>query len=339
MKYFRFLLAGLALLFLPLSAEAGSADKKVWGGGKQGASSYTDKIVPAVIGQLEGSRLGGYQWGGVSQGTVDNAGKVTANPTHLALGQMDILTRIKGKDAGNGTTYQFTVLQENIGPECLYLVTKNKNYTSWGHVLGNAWDIIVATGGKLSGSFGTWETLAELYPDLQDAEVLNVGGTDKIVQAVSNGSATFGFFVMRPDPASAIFGKIAKEKMTLVPVVDFDLEGVYDFKSLKVAYGGLFSSAKTHMTSCTTVALITGDPANPAVEGKKKRRLDATIKRVGSISEASFQEAVTAQFGGTWKDFLDGFKEVSSAALKQAMEASKAAAEAALKEAGKALEN
>ncbi|MCA9355034.1 hypothetical protein KC865_00590, partial [Candidatus Kaiserbacteria bacterium] len=185
-----------------------SSDKKVvWGGGAKETSSYSGKIVPVVINELASERLAGYQWGGPSEGTVMNAMKVTVNPTHLALGQADILQALNGQSIpGTTWTYQFTPVQDDIADECLYMVTKSPHYETWGHVLENAWDIKIATGGEQSGSFGTLtKVLMDRYPALKDAEVSSVGSSSNIVQSVINGNTNFGFFVMRPDPENKVF--------------------------------------------------------------------------------------------------------------------------------------
>lgn len=312
---------------LATPATAGS-DKLVWGGGKQSVSSYSGKYVPFVIKTLESKRMGGYKWAGVSQGTVENLEKVTLNPSHLAVVQYDIAKHMQGVaiPGSDGKTYDFTVLHSNLGPECLYLVTKNKHYTTFGHVLGNAWDINMATGGEKSGSFGTWQALRTIYPDLGDIEVKHVGGTDRIINSVKRGTTAFGFFVMRPDPNNKVFKAIADANLNLVPVVDFDLEGKYEFKDLKIAHGAFlgFGEARRHTTACTSVALITGNPKN--AEGKTVRRVKATIKRMNELDSDDLRKGATEKFT-TWSDFVDSFKAVTKDKAKKLMAASQKAAQ------------
>jgi hypothetical protein len=154
------------------AAEGG--EKLVWGGGPKEQSSYSAKIVPAVIEQLDQVRLAGYEWSGPSQGTVMNAEMVSLNPTNLALGQGDLLPDLLGQQIPgqpDGTVYAFTIVQPDIGNECLYLVTESPHYQTLGHFLGNAWAVSVATGNEGSGSYGTFKRLQTTYPELYDVEV------------------------------------------------------------------------------------------------------------------------------------------------------------------------
>ncbi len=295
---------------------------QIWGGADPGKSVYTDVYVPRVIDVLGQNALAGYQWGGPTQGTVDNAARVTDNPTHLAVGQLDILRSLAGQPREGGAPYAFTILAQDIGPECLWLVTNLPGYNTWGDFLGNTWQATVATGGELSGSFGTWKYLSSLYPVLGEAYVNNVGDAGKIIEAVKSGAATHGFFVMRPDPQSATFKAINDAKMSIVPVVDFGLEGEYAFTDLKVANGGFFSDAKTVTTACTSVALITGDPNNVALSPRDKKRLEATITRISALPADQLRPNISS-----WQDMFDSMKAAAGDKAREMMEASKTALE------------
>jgi hypothetical protein len=288
--------------------------KVVWGGGDPKTSSYSGKIVPVAITMLDQNQLPGYKWGGVSDGSLFNAMMVTVNPTHLALCQADICDSLLGTNIpGTDLPYAFTTVQADIADECLYLVTKS-SFTNFGQVLENTWDMTVAIGGEQSGSYGSWtKVLVPLYPDLADAELQSVGDASKIVASVVSGQTNFGFFVMRPDPTNEVFNTISENGLTLVPVIDVDMEDVYTFKSLKVENGGILSKAKYHETACTQVQLITGDPA--AVEGKIRKRVEATIKRISAIPPETFKQAVVAEFA-SWKDYLDSVRDIGSERLK-----------------------
>lgn len=322
-----FLMLGAATIALmTTSAFADPGPLAIWGGGKQGASTYTDVYVPSVISALEGQALAGYTWGGESQGTVFNAEMVTKNPTNLAVGQYDLLKDLNGQPGPNGQPYQFTILAKDIGPECLYLITKQPGYNTFGDFLGNAFQISVATGGELSGSYGTFKKLTTLYPDLQQMVVENVGSAPDIISAVESGKATHGFFVMRPDPQSDTFKAIKDANMTIIPVIDFGLQDDYQFLDLKVANGGFLGiggNAKTVQTACTSVSLITGDPNGAAaatLTPRDKKRLEVTIQRVGSMTEDSLRPNISS-----WADMWDSLTVVTGEKLTQAMEASKQA--------------
>lgn len=324
-------LATTALLALASSSLAAEA-QQIWGGGEPSQSSYSGKYVPAIIEMLERARMSGYSWAGVSQGTAFNAEAVTFNPTNLAVGQYDLLKNMNGKlIEGAGRPYAFQFLFKDLGPECLYLVTQSPHYETWGHVVGNAWQITVATGGIKSGSYGTLQVLMDLYPDLGAAKVENIGSTSNVLAAVADGKAEAGFFVMRPDPESSVFETIKEKGLNLVPVIDYALEGHYDFKDLKVSRGGVFSSAEYHTTACTTVSLITGVPENlPADDVRAQRRLEETVKRVGSLSEEELRKSITERFS-SWRDYVDSFRDMAADRLGELKEQSKVAFDEAKK--------
>lgn len=315
-----------ALLFAATPvAQAAEGPLAIWGGGAAGASVYTDVYVPHIVKSLEGVALSGYQWGGVSAGTLENAQRVTENPTNLAVGQLDLLRNLNGTLMPNGKPFAFTILADDIGPECLYLVTKQPGYNTFGDFLGNSFQISVATGGPQSGSFGTFLNLAKTYPQINEMLYENVGSAVDIVAAVAGGKTTHGFFIMRPDPQSATFKAIADAGLTIVPVVDYGLEADYKFLDLKVSNGWLFAEGKSVTTACTSVALITGTQTSEAADALTPRdaqRLKVTIDRVGTISKESLKPNISS-----WADMWDSLKVAAKDQLKVAMDASKVALE------------
>lgn len=322
----------LALLALASPVAAQDANKLVWGGGDPATSAYSGVYVPRVIEVLGSNALNGYTWGGPTQGTVDNAGRVLASPTNLAVGQWDILSTLQGTPGPDGRPYAFTVIAQDIGPECLYMITKEPGYKTFGDVIGNAWQIDLATGGELSGSYGTWKVLAGIYPDLADgmlnSPIEKLDGASAIVKAVVDGTVTHGFFVQRPDPNSEVFATIEKAGLSYVPIVDFQLESKYTFQSLKVTNGGIFGGAKTVDTACTSVALITGDPISlPADAGSLTKRLKATIDRLKTVPAENLRPNLA-----TWRDMWDNFTTIAADNAKALMEASRKALEDIAKE-------
>lgn len=299
--------------------------KVIWGGGDPKSSVYSSVYVPHIQKVLARERLAGYEWGGVTQGTLDNAERITENPTHIAVGQWDILRQLNGQPVeGKTETYKFTVIHNNIGPECLYAVINQDGYSLWGHVIGNSWDLAVITGGRKSGSRGSWEILKTVFPELGDMPVTEAGGAMDIVKQAAGTPSSIGFFVMRPDPNSEVFQAIADLNLRFVPIVDEKLSGSYDFFDLKVAHGGvLFGESRSITTACTSVALITGDPA--ALDADKDgvrtlRRLQATIERAKGVSPADWKPDIDS-----WRDMWDSMKTAAGEKTKELMESSKQA--------------
>jgi hypothetical protein len=325
MKLSTFTASLMAVTFLVTPAFAEGGPLAVWGGGKPTTSTYTDVYVPHVISVLQSQALSGYQWGGVSEGTIDNAQKVTATPTNLAVGQLDLLRDLNGQLMPNGKPYAFTILNDNVGPECLYLVTAQPGYNTFGDFLGNAFQVSVATGGPKSGSFGTFMNIASMYPDMNDMTFDHVGSALDIVSAVKENKFTHGFFVMRPDPQSATFKAINDAKLTIIPVVDFGLQDEYNFLDLKVANGFLFGAGKSVTTACTSVALITGSASGEvaqALPSRDQKRLEVTVQRVGSLTSDTLRPNISS-----WADMWDNLKSITGDQAKVLMEASKKAFE------------
>jgi hypothetical protein len=144
------------------------------------------------------------------------------------------------------------------------------------------------------------------YNELNDAEVTHLSNTGEIVREVDSGKATFGFFVMRPDPNSKVFNDIKEAGLKIVPVVDFDLEDLgYQYLSLKVAYGGLFSKPDIITTACTSVAVITGHADNIAASSDRRvhKRVTATIQRLQAVPDDRFKPK-----SESWRDMFDNIK-------------------------------
>lgn len=324
LKHLLYVAGGLLAIFviatLARSAEARDPSlKMIWGGGDPEYSTYSGAYVPRIIEVLDGKRLAGYKWAGPSEGSVFNMRMINEHPTNLAVGQLDVLKRYAEQ-------YPVKILHEDVGPECLYMVTSRNGYENLGHVLGNAWDLTIATGKEGSGSWDTYAFLGTIYPELvEEAEIKHVGGSGAVLDALESDVAGVGFFIIRPDPHSATFRRIADNEWTLIPVVGFEIEDFYSYKSLKVEnvglVGGLFGdAAKYHTTACTSVALFTGDPAALPVEAEPKvrKRLEATIERVGAIPAKELRPNLEG-----WRDMFDSLVEAGQDTVRQLSEATK----------------
>ena len=111
--------------------------------------------------------------------------------------------------------------------------------------------------------------------------------------------------------------------MSLIPIVDFELEGQYEFLNLKVAHGGLFSGGEYHTTACTSVALITGDLSKVDQTDKRNyKRLKATIDRIGSVDADKMKPDLSS-----WRDMWDSIKSASKQEISELGDASKQAFE------------
>ena len=132
-----------------------------------------------------------------------------------------------------------------------------------------------------------------------------MGNSLEIVNAVLNDKAVFGFFVMRPDPNNSVFAEINKAGLKMIPVVDFDIEELgYQYLSLKVAYGGVFSNPDVITTACTSVAIITGHPVNADQSNNRvSKRLQATIQRLSALPDQAFKPQ-----SKSWRDMFDNLK-------------------------------
>lgn len=296
----------LSALALPALAAAQPAANKigvrqVWGGGAQAASAYSREFVPAVIGGLESVRINGYEWAGISEGSVYNLARVTEDPLDLAIVQADIAAALK-----DDPNYAYRVIRDDLGVECAYMGAANAAYDNWGHVLGNSFDIRLATTSEKSGGFGSWQALAGVYPELADVQIQHYANASDAVAAVAAGKADFFFFVQKPTPGEGPFEVVAKAGLHYVPVVDFEMEGLgYDFYDLPVTHskfsfklGDLgVKKGQSVDTICTGIALVGGLP----------ERIDEADSRSRRLVEAVAERAAAAPADAFRPDFSRGF--------------------------------
>ncbi len=290
--------------------------REVHGGGKKESSFYSSTVVDTVINGLQENRITGYSWGGVSDGTIDNVDRVNKDPVDLGIGQLDILNGLIRDAAASGEAPGFHVLIENMGPECYYLATNNPGYSNFGHVLGNAFDITIATTGIKSGSFGSLNALAKVYPDLVSVEIKNYPDANAAVEAVANGEANFVFFVQKPTPGSGPFQLIAEKGLTYVPVVDWEMEdlGLQFFElpvtssefSLSAWKSGGIKEGQKVATACTSIALFGGDAAKAT--GRDQKLIEAIAARVPAADAGDFSLPQTTD----WLAMIGGMVQLST---------------------------
>lgn len=319
-----------AMLTLPVYAN----DKLVWGGGDPESSAYSGTYVPHGIKMMDEVKLKGYKWAGISEGTKYNVEMVNTHLTHLAYVQDDISEAMNGQPMPNGDgTYSFTKLFKNLGWECFYMISHDSDYDYLGDIVGNAWDLTMFTGGKKSGSFGSLEVLQGVYPEMDFVDLIHVNDNLEILRNVKSTPGSAGFIAMRPDPSNDVFKemtKMVKDGMSLIPVIDLDIDELYEYHNLKIANGGLWGDPIFHDTACTTVSMITGDPGKlDGPDDKRAKRLNATIERLSNLSEEQMTPSVKS-----WRDTFDSMKSVSASKLSEIKENSAARIKAGLERRG-----
>ena len=230
--------------------------------------------------------------------------KVKANPTDVGIGQLDLLA-----DATD-----LSIVDPDIGMECMYAVTKDSSMTS---LSGLSSRIPLALPGEGSGSEQSFKRLQELDEGLASLRnISNTASAYEAVEKVVNDEAAMAFFVQFPDTRNAVFKLINENKLTFVPVINRNIlrqeingTRLYEALEVNVTPQGLLSMLKREdapsiQTSCTKIVLFTG--TSEGLEGNAKSDQDALI--------ASLEKTERPDKDG-WKDMFENVKTMGQGAI------------------------
>lgn len=288
MKRLSILSAFTALTMLSFSGPAASQSpggpKSINTGGSAGA--YHSTFCPPIPRALENAYFNGYQCN-TSAGTVDNIGRVMANPTSLGFVQLDVYARmtLENPEVANTTT----VVRNDIACEGLWMVTKNSDL-DFGKVLGLSRRIKFVLPAANSGSTASFNYLRSIDPQglgrAPDANITYMPDTTSVINRVAESTENeVGFFVQFADPRNTNLILIQEKGLRVIPVISREImksrigDGtVYRAQTFTLNAGGVFSKPITATTSCTPVALITGNPAAAKTANDKDDAQDLITK-------------------------------------------------------------
>ncbi|MFO1352324.1 MAG: hypothetical protein U1F68_17290 [Gammaproteobacteria bacterium] len=236
----------------------------------------------------------------ISQGTGDNVDKVLAKPSDVGIGQFDIVAARAEQAAG-----KLTVINPNIGLECLYAVTSDPAVTS---LKGLAARMPVALPPEKSGATATFQYLQSLDKGLAELrKVTYYGSALEAVEAVTKGDAALAFIVQFPNTKNDVFKAINEAKLHFIPVINREIlrreiggQAVYQPQEVVVTPVGMLSKltgkeAQKIETTCTPVVLFTGDPSQFKEGSNERKDQDELIKTLGQAQPPSSKD---------WKDVL-----------------------------------
>lgn len=314
-----------ALLAMSTSAYA---QKSIYTGGEKGA--YNSTFCPPLPNVLGQSMFQGYHCT-PSGGTLENIQQVLSKPSNIGFVQLDVLAReMAGKPE---LSKQLTVIRQDIACEGLWMVTKNEKVKSYGDVLGYARRIPFVLPAQNSGSAASFAYLQSIDPDglgrarnikyVQDSTTV----INTVAASVDN---SVGFFVQFADPENANIKLMMEKGLTIIPVVSREIaqakvgdDNLYNVQSFSLKSGGIFVNGDDRVTSCTPVAIVTGNPDNQKDANAKDDQKDL----IKAIAEVRSDRLLPQD--NRLAALMRSMKKISAATLNEMMAAADKAKKAA----------
>ncbi len=288
-------------------------------GGENG--SYHSQFCEPLASELEKSR---FDYGCVtSDGAGENIRRAISNPTEVGFAQLDVFAY---ETLTRGNNDKLEIIRTDLGKECLFVVSKNKNLTNYGQVLGVPEQLKFILPPRTSGNARTFEFLQQIDPDGL-GKITNISyanSTDEALNMIldSDETDTLTLFVQLPDPDNARFQLIAEKGGHFIPVIDRKLlrqeisgKKVYFAEETLISNPSWGTSGKKVVTACTPIVLFTGAPDRlafgrdrddqidlirtvRAVPAEKLRRqsglVSTLVKQTKSLSATSVEAMVEA---------------------------------------------
>ncbi|MBI1385646.1 MAG: hypothetical protein GC150_12115 [Rhizobiales bacterium] len=294
-------------------------------GGETGA--YHSRFCPELRKQMAKSA---FEFECVaSQGSRENIQRVLGNPEQIAYSQFDVYALEREMTGGEET---LTTLRTDLGRECVFMVTRNRDLTSYGAIASVAPDLKFVLPPERSGSAATFEFLQQIDPDglALAQDITYAETTDAAIEAALADERTVTLFVQFPDPNNPRFKAIDQAEGVFVPVLDRNIlrqqingEKIYYAQETELTNPRWHKVGTEVVTACTPMVLFTG--ASSLIEdGNKRRDHEDMIKTVRAIPAEDLQPR-EGLFQRIWKKT----KELSARSVERAIQLSEDAREAA----------
>ena len=264
-----------------------------------------------------------------SQGSRDNIQRVIANPNQIGYAQFDVYA-LEREMLGGASL--LTTLRTDMGRECLFMVTKNRDLATFGDIASVAPDLRFVLPPEKSGSAATFEFLQHIDPDGlgQARDVTYSDSTDQAIAEALADERTVTLFVQFPDPNNERFKTVNKAGGVFVPVLDRSiLRQQIDGEKLYYAQDTTLSNPEWHklgtevVTACTPIVMFTG--SSQRIDGDTaKQDHEDLIKTARAITGEDLQPK-EGFFRNIWKKT----KELSAKSVEKALELSDQAREKA----------
>lgn len=251
-------------------------------------------------------------------GTTENYESVLAHPSHVGLGQFDVVAALEQHNPG-----QVAIVRDDIAMECLYAVVQEEKWQNWGDVVKLARRMQIALPAEKSGSSGSFRFIQSLDPDLQRARKIDhYASAKEAVTAVMAGQAHMAFFVQFANTDNEVFKAVNESGLRFVPVlsrnmlrVEVDGKRVYRPVEVKVKEGGWFEKGTALRTACTPMVVFTGQPGLFPDGSNDRLDQEDLIAALKGPSSSEFRPKK-----GWLTNVLDNMKEMSGEAVEDMME-------------------
>ncbi len=311
---------GAASLIVLTAPEEARADKIHTGGP---AGVYHSTLCPLLKAQLDKAQLPYVCT--PSAGSVETLARITAEPRHIGYTQLDVLALETEKSGGKD---RFAIARADDTRECLFLATRNKQFSSYGDIQAYAHTLRFILPPKTSGAAATFDFLQKIDPDgLGKAKsVTHAETADDAVRQALSAEDTLALFVQVPDPATAIFKSVNEGGGQMIPVIDRNIlrqqiggQKVYFAEETEVAQAAWAHSGKKVVTACTPVVVVTGDPGR--VDGDKARQEHKDV--IATIQKLKAEDLLPKQ--SLLDRVLKRTKELSALSIEKMMDVSEKA--------------
>jgi hypothetical protein len=337
-----------------ISAPGSALADKIHTGGQNGV--YHSVLCPLLKAQLDKAQLPYVCT--PSSGSGETLTRITGEPRHIGYTQLDVLALETEK---SGAKDRFAIARSDDTRECLFLATRNKQFSSYGDIQAYAHTLRFILPPKTSGAAATFDFLQKIDVDglAKAKSVTYAESADDAVRQALSAEDTLALFVQVPDPATAIFKAVNEGGGQMIPVIDRNIlrqqiggQKVYFAEETEVAQAAWVTSGKKVVTACTPVVVVTGDPAR-ITEGKarqehkdviatiqklkaedllpKQSLLDRILKRTKELSALSVEKMtdVSEKARIASKPAMEKAKEATEKAYEKAKEATKDAVDKA----------
>jgi len=212
-----------------------------------------------------------------SQGSLENLDKIIEKPTDFGLAQYDLFSL---KYASQSNQLAYTPIRDDLGKECLFLVTKNKLMKNFGDVAASAPYMNFILPPEMSGHAGSFKYLQSIDPTGlgKATKVTYAASTEDAITSALAQEDNVTLFVQFPDADNKLFKLVNENGGHFVPVISREIlaqetrgRKVYAAEETGVANPKWHESGKKVVTACTPMVLFTGKYIASRIQLQKTR--------------------------------------------------------------------
>lgn len=260
-----------------------------------------------------------------SAGSRDNISRVTGAPTQVGYSQLDVFAL---ETSLRNNADKFQVIRTDLGKECVFMVTKNKELETFGQVSALAPRLRFVLPPEASGSTATFHFLQQVDPEGlgRAVEIAYADSADAAIQDALSRDDAVTLFVQFPDPDNARFKQIAALGGHFVPVIDRNIlrqqiggEKVYFAEETEIANANWLEKSKSVVTACTPMLVFTAASSQVA-EGKGREDHVDLVKTIQAIPAS---ELIPSD--GFFSRLLKRTKQLSAQSVEKLMDVSEEA--------------